>query len=298
MARPVELEGAFTARPTDSNKYSVGTVAVVGGSRRFPHAPVISALGARAAGAGLVHLAVPDESRAAAGALVPEATVADISPADSIPSADITVVGMGLGRSEPPERAVAYVLSGARMRIVADADALFSLAKWREHGGGPVAVPGQQLILTPHEGEAARLLGRNCGHGVEDRLASAREIARTYGATVVLKGPGTLVVSADGSRVFMNPTGNPFMALGGMGDLLAGAIGARWANLGGDPFKAACAAVWLHGAAADRLVARGVAPTVCAVADEMGAIRVELEAGGLRKGILDENLGISEEKEC
>lgn len=276
---PTDIEDCFAARPTNLDKYSVGTVVIVGGSRRFPHAPVISALGARAAGAGLVHLAVPDESRIAAGALVPEATMADIASSDCSVSADVTVVGMGLGRGEEQERVILNALSDTRSRVVVDADALFALAKWRADGGDEaVAAPsGQERILTPHEGEAARLLGvgRECVSS--DRLSAAREIARVYGAVVVLKGPGTLVVSADGARVFKNPTGNPFMALGGMGDLLAGTIGARWANRGGDAFKAACAAVWLHGEAADRLVARGVAPTVCAVADEMGSVRVDLE---------------------
>lgn len=226
-----------------------------------------------------MHLAVPDESRIAAGALVPEATVADIASPGCPVSADVAVVGMGLGRGEAQERAVAEALSGTRRRVVVDADALFALAKWRAEGGeAAVAAPsGQERILTPHEGEAARLLGAERERVSSDRLAAARELAIAYGAVVVLKGPGTLVVSADGARVFRNPTGNPFMALGGMGDLLAGAIGARWANCGADAFKAACAAVWLHGEAADRLVARGVAPTVCAVADEMGSIRVDLE---------------------
>ena len=110
-----------------------------------------------------------------------------------------------------------------------------------------------------------------------DRPLAAREIALRYGATVVLKGPRTLVVSADGGRVFENPAGNPFMAVGGMGDLLAGVIGARWAYLKGDPFIAAASAVWLHSAASDVLVAAARDPSIANTAAEIGSMRVRIE---------------------
>ena len=97
---PDILRGAFSRRPVDANKRSVGTVTVVGGSVRYAHAPVIAGLGARAAGAGLVQLVVPGASRIAAGALLPEATFARLSAVVVPPKADVTVVGMGLGVSE------------------------------------------------------------------------------------------------------------------------------------------------------------------------------------------------------
>ena len=111
-----------------------------------------------------------------------------------------------------------------------------------------------------------------------DRLAAAREIVDRYGATVVLKGAHTLVVSADSSRVYENLTGNPFMALGGMGDLLAGVIGARWAYLKGDPFLAAASGVWMHGAASDAVVAAAGDPSVANTAAAVGSLRVRLDA--------------------
>ena len=110
-----------------------------------------------------------------------------------------------------------------------------------------------------------------------DRLATAKEIVDRYGATVVLKGAHTLVVSADASRVYENLTGNPFMALGGMGDLLAGVIGARWAYLKGDPFLAAASGVWLHGAASDAVVAAASDPSVVNTAAAVGSLRVRLD---------------------
>lgn len=274
---PKELQGAFVARPVDANKYTVGTVTVVGGSGHYIHAPVIAGLGARVGGAGLVQLVVPDASRIAAGALVPEATFTKLVSTCVPPRADVTVVGMGLGISVSTEVIVSRLLSGSRGCFVIDADALSILASWYGRTDGYEPAKGQELILTPHEGEAARLLGWTKEQVKADRLAAAREIVERYGATVVLKGPRTLVVSADGRRVYENGTGNPFMALGGMGDLLAGVVGARWAYLKGDPFLAAASSVWLHGAASDALVAAAKDPSIANTAAQIGSMRVKLD---------------------
>ena len=275
---PDELRGAFARRPVDANKRSVGTVAVVGGSIRYAHAPVIAALGARAAGAGLVQLVAPAASRFAAAAHVLETTFSKLSAVIAPPKADVTVVGMGLGVSEFSEIVVSRLLSGGEGRFVLDADALTILATRRgDIAVGSRAGGGQEVVLTPHEGEAARLLGCDVERVHRNRLAAARGIAARYGATVVLKGPGTIVVSADGSRVYRNATGNPFMALGGMGDLLAGVIGARWARLGGDPFLAAASSAWLHGAASDSLVGDAADPSIAQTAARIGSMRVVLE---------------------
>ena len=277
MIFPTELKKAFRRRPVDANKYSVGTVTVVGGSGHYIHAPVIAGLGARAAGAGLVQLVVPDASRIAAGSLVPEATFTKLVATCVPPKADVTVMGMGLGVTVTAEVIVSRLLSGSRGRFVLDADALAVLASWYGRTDGYDPAKGQELVLTPHEGEAAKLLGWERARVSSDRRAAAQEIVDRYGATVVLKGARTLVVSADGSRVYENATGNPFMALGGMGDLLAGVIGARWAYLKGDPFEAAAASVWLHGAASDALVAAGGDPSIVNTAARLGSLRVTLD---------------------
>ena len=276
MNLPDELREAFVPRPVDANKYSVGTVAVVGGCDSYPHAPVIAALGARAAGAGLVRLVTPTASRFAAGALVPEATCETLVPDLVPPRADVLVVGMGLGATPATDALVGRLLDGAPGRFVVDADALGALA--RRGGFAPAA--GQQLVLTPHEGEAAKLLARPREEITADRLAAARDLVARYGATVVLKGPRTLVVSSDGARVYENATGNPVMAMGGMGDLLAGVLGARWAYLKGEPFLAAASSVWLHGAASDALVAVGGDPSVVGTAASLGSLRVRLDLQG------------------
>ena len=274
MNIPEELKGAFLPRPLDANKYSVGTVTVVGGSGHYMNAPVIAALGARAAGAGLVQLVVPDVSRLAAGALVPEATFTKLTQTVIPPKADVIVAGMGLGTGVATQATVSRLLSGSSGRFVLDADALTVLALWYGKNDGYDPAAGQELVLTPHEGEAARLLGWKKEKVHADRLAAAKAIVERYGATVVLKGAETLVVSADGEKVYVNHTGNPFMALGGMGDLLAGVIGARWAYLKGYPFLAAASSTWLHGAASDRLVEDGKDPSIANTAAAIGSIRV------------------------
>lgn len=280
MNLPFELNGAFRQRPVDANKYTVGTVTIVGGSGHYIHAPVIAGLGARVAGAGLVQLVVPDASRICAGSLVPEATFTKLVATCVPPKADVNVIGMGLGISVSTEVILSRLLSGSKGRFVLDADALSILANWYGKKDGYDPAKGQELVLTPHEGEAARLLGWPKEQVSADRLATAREIVDRYGATVVLKGARTLVVSADGSKVYENRTGNPFMALGGMGDLLAGMIGARWAYLKGDPFLAAASAVWMHGAASDEVVKSALDASVVNTANTVGSMRVRLDGAG------------------
>lgn len=277
MNLPLEIKNAFRARPLNSNKRSVGTVTVVGGSGHYLHAPVIAGLGARAAGAGLVQLVVPDASRIAAGSLLPEATFTKLIATCVPPSADVIVAGMGLGHTINSQLLLSRILSGSKGRFVLDADALAVLADWYGKNDGYDPALGQELILTPHEGEAARLLGWEYDRVITNRLEAGRAIVERYGATVVLKGARTLVVSSDGARVYENTTGNPFMALGGMGDLLAGVIGARWAYLKGDPFLAAASSVWLHAVASDRLIDDGGDPSIVNTARFIGSIRTKLD---------------------
>jgi len=274
---PSEISGAFRPRPLDANKKSVGVVTVVGGSGRYLHAPVIAGLGARAAGAGLVQLVVPDASRIAAGALLPEATFTKLTPTCVPPKADATAIGMGLGVTTNAQVILTRALSGSAGRFVIDADALAILANWYAKEGGYDPAAGQELVFTPHEGEAARLLGVKPEDIRADRQGAAKEIARRYGATVVLKGRGTVVVSCDLSRIYVNSTGNPSMALGGMGDLLAGVIAARWAYLKCDAFLAAAASAWLHGAAADAIEAESADPSLANTASKIGSIRTRLD---------------------
>ena len=277
MNLPNELKGAFVKRPVDANKYTVGTVTLVGGSGHYIHAPVIAGLGARSAGAGLVQLVVPDASRISAGAHIPEATFTKLTATCVPPKADAMVVGLGLGVTETAGAIVSRLLSGSHGRFVLDADALAILAMCYALTDGYDPSKGQEIILTPHEGEAAKLLGWTREQVSADCLAAAKEIVERYGAAVVLKGARTLIVSSDGSRVYENTTGNPFMALGGMGDLLAGVIGARWACLKSDAFLAAASGVWLHGLASDEVVKAAIDPSIVKTAAQIGSLRVRLD---------------------
>ena len=196
------------------------------------------------------------------------------------PKADVTVIGMGLGVTQTSEMLVARFLSGSRGCFVLDADALTILAGWyAQKPGAFPATEGQTLVLTPHSGEAARLLDCTSKEVQQDRPTAARRIVERYHAICVLKGAQTVVAAPDG-RLFTCEAGNPFMAMGGMGDLLAGVIAARWAYLK-EAYRAACAAVWLHATASDTLVDANppVDPSIVNTAAKIGSLRVALERG-------------------
>jgi len=233
-----------------------------------------------------VQLVVPDASRIAAGPLVPEATFTKQTPACVPPRADVTLVGMGLGTTQNSEMLVSRILSGSSGRFVLDADALAILAKWYAAKAHDLPVPdGQIRVLTPHAGEAARLLACKPCEVQSDRHAAVRRLVERYHAVVVLKGPHTLVAAPGREDVFECAAGNPFMALGGMGDLLAGVLAARWAYISktqpdpGAAFTAACASVWLHAAASDALIAADppADPSVVNTARTIASFRVALE---------------------
>lgn len=279
----MEIEDAFPKRPRDAHKRSVGTLAIVGGCPAFANAPAIAALGARAAGAGLIQVVAPEETRFALAVHVPEATFRCISPDVELPPADVTAFGMGLGLSDASLELVARVVEGAKGRFVLDADALNAVS--RLYSGGLKPREGFESVITPHEGEAARLLGVKVEDVSLNREAAVRALASKYSATAVLKGPGTLVAAQGEGPVWKCDLGNQFMALGGMGDLLSGMIAARWAVLerakvgGCRPAKAAKSAVWLHAKAADDLVcgAEPVEASVLNVAARAASIRTMLE---------------------
>ncbi|WP_217619179.1 ADP/ATP-dependent (S)-NAD(P)H-hydrate dehydratase, partial [Achromobacter sp. GbtcB20] len=128
-----------------------------------------------------------------------------------------------------------------------------------------------ETIVTPHPLEAARLLGIGAAEVQADRMKAARDLARRFNAVAVLKGSGTVIAAQEGCMA-LNPTGNPGLATGGTGDVLAGVCGALLAQ-GWPAWEAAVGAVWLHGAAADRLVEEGVGPIGMTAGELPAAIR-------------------------
>jgi len=286
------LARTFVPRAWDAHKGRFGHLCVVGGSEGLAHAPVLAALGALRSGAGLVTLALPAAGAAAAAAWTPEA-MARLLPTEGgalsgaalaewggdFSRFDGVVAGPGLGTSAAARGVVTHLLDTVPGRLVLDADALTVLAELQAEGAWlPREV--QERLLTPHPGEAARLLGTPAAEVQTDRLGAVRRLAERYRATVVLKGAGTLVC-APGGVPRLNRTGNPGMACGGMGDVLAGMTGALWVQgLAAD--TAAATAVWAHGTAGDEAaLAEGrTALGATALARHLGAAYRLLEALG------------------
>jgi NAD(P)H-hydrate epimerase len=230
----------------DAHKGDAGRVLSCCGSRTMPGAAVLAARAAQRAGAGLVVACCLDpELLAILPVGAPEAVLVDGagSLAESV-RADARLAGPGLGATERTRELVSKLLRDASSPLALDADALNVLDGEPER----LADTGAPLVLTPHPGEAARLLGRDVPRDAEGRLAAARELAERAGVIVCLKGHATVVT--DGARDYVNDTGNPGMATAGSGDVLAGMLAAYLATCD-DAFTAAAHAVRLHGLAGD-----------------------------------------------
>jgi hydroxyethylthiazole kinase-like uncharacterized protein yjeF len=227
---------------------------------------VLAARAALHGGAGRVFAAMLD-SGMSLDPLQPEIMFRD---AASLDFATRTVVaGPGMGNADAAIHLFGKVLE-ARTALVVDADAL-NLCAARSELQELLAAHGGQVVLTPHPLEAARLLGVTASLVQADRLENARELAMRFNAVVVLKGAGSVIARPDGF-VAVNTSGNPGLATGGSGDVLAGFCGALLAQ-GWPAWEAALGAVWMHGAAADWLVDDGVGPVGMTAGELPKAIR-------------------------
>lgn len=236
------------ARRSDAHKGDFGRVVIVAGSRGMLGAAVLCARAATRGGAGLVRVGLPAELVPLLPLSVPEAMTFAVGATElnqQLAEADAVVIGPGLTPAASTRQQVRLVLKQSEVPAVLDADALNVLAPLR----APLSCRAP-VILTPHPGEAARLLGSSTREVQKDRRSAVAELCKASGAIVVLKGEGTLV--ADGQRCYRNQTGNPGMASGGSGDVLAGLLGAMLARTESvDAFEAACLAVHVHGRAGD-----------------------------------------------
>ncbi|WOC31203.1 MULTISPECIES: NAD(P)H-hydrate dehydratase [Caproicibacterium] len=240
-------------RPKESNKGTFGRLLCVCGSTGMAGAAMLCAGAALRCGAGLVDAALPAGIYPIVAARLPEPVYTvyqeDFSPVlQALKKATACVFGCGF--STKHLEWVRQLLSQVQVPLVLDADALSCIAE-DVSVLDTLSVPA---VLTPHPGEMARLLDCTVQQVQADRAGTAARFAKQHGVVLVLKGAGTLVAAPDGS-ILQNPTGNPGMARGGSGDLLAGMLGAFLAQKA-DPFVAACAAVYLHGLAGDRCAAR------------------------------------------
>ncbi|MGE8691539.1 MAG: NAD(P)H-hydrate dehydratase [Achromobacter sp.] len=269
------LPALFARRGTDTHKGSFGTVGVVGGGPGMTGAPLLAARAALKTGAGKVLVGFAQETAPmACDPLQPELMLRDarsLLEDDWGVTAWVAGCGIGTGILAANVLSELFVLRRGAP-LVLDADGLNLLARGEiqpSWGAGPV-------VLTPHPAEAGRLLGSGAADVQADRMGAARELARRYRAWVVLKGAGTVVCSPE-EELRVNTSGNPGLATAGTGDVLAGMLGALIAQkLPLD--QAVAGAVWLHGAAADALVARGIGPIGLTAGELADAAR------GLRNG--------------
>lgn len=263
------------ARRRDSHKGDYGRVLVAAGSRGMTGAAVLAARAALKAGAGLVTVACPESERKFVACPLPEVMTfgapcagGTFSPAGASKiiafaekkGIDVVLVGPGLGDTHAARAFAVKFLRALKIPAVIDADALNALAA---AGFKKSEFPRVPFILTPHPGEAERLLG----HTINDRMAAASELAKISGGVAVLKGTGTLVCG--GETILRNTTGGPELAKGGSGDILAGLCAGFFAQLGRargftpeTALKSAALAVHLHGLcgelAAKKFTERGV----------------------------------------
>jgi hydroxyethylthiazole kinase-like uncharacterized protein yjeF len=245
----------FPRRSRDTHKGEYGHVLCAGGSKGFSGAIAMASKAALRSGAGLVSAFVPESIHALVASAVPEAMVHSVLPEIRWTA---ILAGPGMGRSATTREQILQLLETSTVPLVLDADAVCVLSDHLE----AVASAKCPVILTPHPGEFAVLFGLKADEVQEDRFALARMAADRLGATIVLKGAGT-VVAAPGIPLAINMTGNPGMASGGSGDVLAGML-AGLVGQGMAPFEVACAAVWLHGHAGDLAAAEKAQASIIA----------------------------------
>jgi NAD(P)H-hydrate epimerase len=265
---PPTLDDAACARmlPTRAvrgHKFHFGVVVAVAGSLDYAGAAIMTGLGAARSGAGMVCLAVPDALRPLFAGRLPEAILTGLPQAadgtlDVAGAADAVlargpaaiVFGPGLKESEDYRALLARLLGRSDAPLVVDAGALPMLALEADWWSSARA----RCVLTPHAGEFRRLTGVEVGDDDQERASSCRDAADRFGQVVVLKGARTVIAAPHG-RAAVSPFANPLLATAGSGDVLAGYIGGLLAQ-GVEPFEAACAGVYLHGKAGERLSER------------------------------------------
>jgi len=265
LLSPDLARGMLPSRPPWGHKGTFGHVVIVGGSTGMAGAPILAGRGALRAGAGLVTVVLPSPFDLAAVATAPELMTIAVGsggqwPADSREWLDrlldrhpaAIAIGPGMGHGPGLANLVTVLLTRSPCPVVVDADALTILSGFTSRE--KEACLGPRVVLTPHPGEMARLLDREVALIQADRLGQAREAARNWRTTVVLKGAGTVVAAGEGDA-WLDPGGNPALATAGSGDVLAGAIAGLLAQGLSGP-QAAALGVYLHRSAGDRVRAR------------------------------------------
>jgi NAD(P)H-hydrate epimerase len=285
VLEPFDVLPAFPARDPDAHKGTYGHLLVVAGSAGKSGAAALCALAGLRMGAGLVTLAAPaglHDTLAARHSEVmveplPETARRTVARSALDPLRELlegktaVALGPGLGTQEETVEVVRRLATEVRLPMVVDADGINAFAGRMDL----LARAPAPRVLTPHPGEASRLLGISRDALLRDRLALVQDVARTHSVHLVLKGARTLVADPKGSLA-INPTGNPGMASGGTGDVLTGMIGGLLAR-GVEPGLAARAGVYLHGLAGD-LAAQAVGPEALIAGDLLDQCPAALRA--------------------
>jgi NAD(P)H-hydrate epimerase len=233
----------FPKRRPATHKGDYGRALIVAGSPGMIGAAVLASRGALRIGAGLTYLAVPKELVNFVNCMTPEVITLPFEKINNI-KPDAIAIGPGLGQGSGVKKLLRSVF-GVLCSVVIDADGLNVLAKNSKLLKNKKA----RIVLTPHPGEMSRLINKSVEYIQKNRVAVAKEAAKRFNCLVVLKGNKTVIAKPSG-ETFVNRTGNPGMATGGVGDVLTGMIAGLLAQ-GFSPWNAAVAGVYLHGLAGD-----------------------------------------------
>jgi NAD(P)H-hydrate epimerase len=248
LITPKDVQPHVAPRLSSTHKGTYGHAGIIAGSPGRSGAAVLCARGAIRTGAGLVSVMTDAETAQLVHAgSIESMTYSGGDLKEFLANKTAVLIGPGLADDDRAWKHTRALVEKIELPLVIDASGLNAFAS-RAADLNPRGLP---RVITPHPGELARLLGSDSASINADRIGSVREAARTSQCVVVLKGYQSLIAEPDG-HVFVNPTGNPGMASGGMGDVLAGMIAALLAR-GTDALDAACAAVYLHGLAGDIL---------------------------------------------
>ena len=251
---------ALPPRHLDAHKGSCGSVAIIGGDDSMVGAVLLAARAALLSGAGRVYAAMLSKNAPGVDMGQPEIMVRTPAALAHLKQLDCAAIGPGLGHSVAAIELLILWLTepaGQDMPMVLDADALNLIAE-HAHLAKLLKSRRAQTVITPHVGEAARLLGSSTEFVLSNRIDAALSLAAAFNLTCVLKGAGSICAHHDGTYS-VNSTGNPALASGGTGDVLTGLIASLIAQ-GVAPLDAAKLGVFAHGLAADNLVARGIGP--------------------------------------
>lgn len=248
---PEYVSSVIVDRPSNVHKHQCGKILVIGGFHGMAGAGIMTSFAALRSGAGIVKLCCNRDEFSVANTVVPEViTIKWDKVVKDLQTFDTVAIGPGAGRTGNTALMLDFVLRNSEKTVIIDADGLNVISD-KEGMQNLVRKNGDRIIMTPHHGEADRLLGIEN----EDRLSREETIKRLveeYESTVVLKGEGSLVAGIkDGDmKIMKNTTGNAGMATAGSGDVLTGVV-AAFTGMGMKPFEATAAAVHVHGLAGD-----------------------------------------------